>query len=69
MSRENRRARKIRKALVAGGYECASDWKATITDALADLRHLCDARNLDFGELDRVAYGHYSTERHAQARD
>lgn len=69
MSHENRRARKIRNALVAGGHEGASDWKATITDALADLRHLCDSRNLDFGELDHVAYDHYSTERHAQTRN
>lgn len=56
------RANKIAKALVAAGYEGSTDWRATITDALVDLRHLCDKHDLDFGECDRIAYGHYLPE-------
>ena len=33
-----------------------------ITDALADLRHLCDYHDLDFATLDGAAYDHYTTE-------
>ena len=33
-----------------------------VTDALADLRHLCDRRGYDFAELDRTAYSHYIEE-------
>jgi hypothetical protein len=33
-----------------------------VIDILADLRHLCDKRGWDFGDLDRIAYGHYCTE-------
>lgn len=34
-----------------------------ILDALANLRHLCDALGLDFANLDRVAYRHYADEK------
>ena len=33
-----------------------------IADLLADLRHLCDARRLDFAKLDRRAYRSYDAE-------
>lgn len=33
-----------------------------IVDMLADLRHLCDARRLDFAKLDRRAYRNYADE-------
>ncbi len=33
-----------------------------IVDMLADLRHLCDARRLDFAKLDRRAYRSYADE-------
>ena len=33
-----------------------------IIDALTDLRHLCDLFELDFAQLDRVAYSHYLEE-------
>jgi hypothetical protein len=31
-------------------------------DLLANLRHFCDVEGLDFAELDRAAYRHYSAE-------
>lgn len=33
-----------------------------IADMLSDLRHLCDARRLDFAKLDRRAYRNYADE-------
>ena len=39
------------------------DADALVIDLLANLRHFCDSRDLDFGKLDRVAYDHYSTEK------
>ena len=37
-----------------------------ITDMLADLRHLCDAKNIDFADRDRIAYDHYLAESHTR---
>lgn len=34
-----------------------------IIDALANLRHLCDALGLDFAELDHLGYNHYADEK------
>lgn len=34
-----------------------------VIDLLADLRHYCDGHSLDFGKLDRHAYGLYIEER------
>ena len=36
---------------------------ALVIDLLANLRHFCDSRDLDFGKLDRVACDHYGTEK------
>lgn len=66
------RAAKLANGLKAAGYEGATDWAATVTDALCDLRHLCDTHGLDFGDCDRLAYDHYLPELHAadqEARD
>jgi hypothetical protein len=41
-----------------------ADREADVTDLLADLRHYCSAHGLEFKELDRRGYGHYSAERH-----
>lgn len=38
------------------------EMRSRVTDMLADLRHLCDAKGLDFAEIDRVARTHYVTE-------
>lgn len=37
-----------------------------VIDILSDLRHLCDMRGWDFGELDRIAYQHYVPEKREQ---
>lgn len=34
-----------------------------IVDLLANLRHLCDKKKLDFGDLDRKANHHYLEEK------
>ena len=39
-----------------------------ITDALADMRHLCDADDVSFSEVDRIAQDHYLTEKNTQMR-
>jgi hypothetical protein len=33
-----------------------------IIDALTDIRHACDMAELDYAELDRMAYHHYIAE-------
>lgn len=38
-----------------------------VVDMLTDLRHLCDAKGWEFGELDRIAYRHYIPENQEQA--
>lgn len=35
----------------------------SIIDLLADLRHFCEAEDLCFASLDRIAYAHYVAER------
>ena len=38
--------------------------RCNVIDVLTDIRHLCDMKNWDFAELDRVAYStHYLTEK------
>ena len=43
-----------------------ADWEQCpedgIADLLCDIRHVCDALNLDFADLDSRAYAHYSAE-------
>ena len=39
------------------------DADALVIDVLANLRHFCDSRHLDFGKLDRTAYDHYLIEK------
>ncbi len=44
-------------------YDRHGEWRNVI-DVLTDIRHLCDMKNWDFAELDRVAYStHYLTEK------
>lgn len=35
-----------------------------VTDMLTDLRHLCDAKKIDFAARNRIAYTHYCAETH-----
>lgn len=38
------------------------DAQDNVTDLLANLRHLCDARGWDFAALDKTAHTHYLAE-------
>lgn len=53
-----------KRALIAG-YEETEETAQTISDALTDLHHLCDALGLDFATLDQSAYRSYIEEREA----
>ena len=53
----------VAKRAILAGYEAGEPPAQLISDLLADLRHLCDGLGLDFGELDRLAFRHYATER------
>lgn len=44
----------------AGGTKTAAE--TVIGDLLADLRHLCDGLDLDFGSIDGQAYRRYNEE-------
>lgn len=57
------RANELKKILKKTYDDGRGATPANITDMLTDLRHLCDAENLSFADLDRVAYGHYCPER------
>jgi hypothetical protein len=39
-----------------------------ITDALADMRHLCDADGVSYSAADRIAQSHYLDEKNPQMR-
>ena len=39
-----------------------------ITDALADMRHLCDADGVSYSAADRMAQSHYLDEKNPQMR-
>jgi hypothetical protein len=59
-SENKRRARRLARTLP----EKTEPVDVRIIDCLANLRHLCDAHNLDYAELDRIAYNHYTAEIH-----
>ena len=49
---------------IANEYEDdADDVLSLITNSLCDLRHLCDKHQLDFAQLDRLAYQTYRAEK------
>lgn len=56
-----RRAKKIEQVIL-GLYD-KEDIQASIIDALVDLRHLCDVRELAFHGAGRTAYQHYTEEK------
>ena len=58
------RARELNKILKATYDEHGKE--ANIVDMLTDLRHVCDAKEWDFGKLDKTAYEHYLVERRAK---
>ena len=49
---------------IANEYEDdAGDILSLITNTLCDLRHLCDLHQLDFAQLDRLAYQTHRAEK------
>jgi hypothetical protein len=66
MTALERKTRRLRNAL----REIYGDEspETLITDALADMRHLCDADDISFSEVDRIAQDHYLTEKNTQMR-
>jgi hypothetical protein len=66
MTALERKTKKLRNAL----REIYGDEspETLITDALADMRHLCDADDVSFSEVDRIAQDHYLTEKNTQMR-
>jgi hypothetical protein len=66
MTNLERKTRRLRNAL----REIYGDEspETLITDALADMRHLCDADDVSFSEVDRIAQDHYLTEKNTQMR-
>lgn len=61
-----RKTKKLRNALREIYGEESPE--TLITDALADMRHLCDADDVSFSEVDRIAQNHYLTEKNTQMR-
>ena len=54
------RAQQAKRALTY--YLGHPDKAAAVCDLLCDLRHYCDANELDFGALDHLAHGNYIAE-------
>lgn len=55
-------ANRILDAIASEYEDDADDVLSLITNALCDLRHLCDKRQLDFAQLNRLAYQTYCAE-------
>lgn len=67
-----RRVRRARFALVASkycraGYVPVYERNDAVRDMLSDLRHLCDAWGVAFGEANSTAHDHYLAERGKQS--
>jgi len=64
MTKNEKRAKTAEKAIRTAYHNHPTRIvQEDVTDILADIRHLCDARKWAFHDLDRTAYGHYSEER------
>ena len=66
MTALERKTKKLRNALREIYGEESPE--TLITDALADMRHLCDADDVSFSEVDRISQDHYLTEKNTQMR-
>lgn len=55
-------ARATLSAAVAARADVPAVCDEAVIDLLADLRHFCAARRIDYSECDRIASGHYATE-------
>jgi len=59
-------ASRILEALINCYADCPDDPETLITQALCDLRHLCDQRALHFAACDKAGNGLYLNERHGR---
>ena len=66
MTNLERKTKKLRNAL-RDLYGDESP-ETLITDALADMRHLCDAYGVSYSAADRIAQSHYLDEKNPQMR-
>lgn len=66
MTNLERKTRRLRNAL----REIYGDEppETLVTDALADMRHLCDADGVSYSAADRMAQSHYLDEKNPQMR-
>jgi hypothetical protein len=60
-------AAKMAKLLTIA-YEGPQDWRASIVDALVDLRHLADRQGVDLGAADKMAHQHYLAEKGEESK-
>jgi hypothetical protein len=66
MTALERKTKKLRNALRDLYGDEPSE--TLITDALADMRHLCDADGVSYSAADRIAQSHYLDEKTLQMR-
>lgn len=59
-------ASRILEALIICYPDCPDDPEALITQALCDLRHLCDQRALGYAARDKAGHGLYLNEQHGR---
>ena len=67
---DDNKARAERILCAATAVEAYNDNKddpaTLVADLLADLRHYCDAHNIDFADCDRRGRDHYTNEQEPQ---
>lgn len=54
------RVKRIRQTINA--HYDVFDNAASVIDLLADIRHFCNAKRLEFHTLERIAHSHYAAE-------
>lgn len=59
-AKNRRKVERANRALTIYGVRTEGD--AAVIDLLADLRHFCEARGMDFDDLNRIAGNHYTDE-------
>jgi hypothetical protein len=67
MTALERKTKRLRNAL-RDLYGDDESLDTIISEALADLRHLCDADDASFADRDRIAYQQYLHEKNTQMR-
>ena len=67
MTALERKTKKLRNAL-RDLYGDDESLDTIISEALADLRHLCDADGVSYSAADRMAQSHYLDEKNPQMR-